>query len=160
MIKRKPTVWELNELREIAEFQFGIRGELLIPNNVDVVVSVNTNRIRFILLDNEKYLSLRSRDYRFNLHIASAHALNKLLPHPRLRVYVKEPYVEFVARGGSLFSKHVLMADPDIRPGDEVLVVDFKGSLIAVGRAKLSGWEITHYNRGEAVKVREGVIKQ
>jgi len=159
MITRKPTLWELRELREIAEFQFGVSGELLIPEDILLVVSPNTNRARFIILNGEKYLSLRARDYRFNLHISSGLVLNKILPKPRLRVYVKDEYVEFIARGGNLFSRHVLAADPSIKPGDEVLVVDSKGDLIAVGRSRLSGWEMAYYNRGEAVRIREGVLK-
>lgn len=159
MIIRKPTTSELLELREIAEFQFDIKGEQLIPDSIYVAISPNTNRIRHVLLDNEKYLTLRSRDYRFNLHIPAGRVLLKIIPPPRLRVYVKKEYVDFVARGETLFARHVLTADPDIKPGDEVLVVDEQGDLIAVGRARLSGWEIVQYNRGEAVRIREGVIK-
>ncbi|MEM4717487.1 MAG: PUA domain-containing protein [Desulfurococcaceae archaeon] len=159
MIIRKPTNSELAELREIAGFQFDVKGELLIPDSIYVAISPNTNRIRYILLNNEKYLTLRSRDYRFNLHIPAGRILLQITPPPKLRVYVKKEYIDFVARGGTLFAKHVLTADPDIRPGDEVLVVNEQGELVAVGRSRLSGWEIVQYNRGEAVRIREGVFK-
>ncbi|MEM1639347.1 MAG: PUA domain-containing protein [Desulfurococcaceae archaeon] len=159
MIIRKPTKSELLELREIARLQFSIPGEFLIPDNVHVSVSPNTNRIRFILINGSRYLSIRSRDYRFNLYLPAGRVLNSILPHPRLRVYVKRDYTEFVSKGETLFSRHVLMADPDIRPGDEVLVVDPSGKLLAVGRTRLAGWEMTYYNRGEAVKIREGVLE-
>lgn len=159
MIIRKPTTSELRELREIAEFQFNVKGELLIPDDVYVAVSPNTNRIRYLIVDNQKYLSLRSRDHRFNLHIPAGYVLIRLLPPPKLRIYVKNEYAEFIARGETLFARHVLMADPSVKPGDEVLVVDEEGRLLGVGRAKLAGWEMVHYNRGEAVKVREGVKK-
>lgn len=157
LLIRKPTQEELRELREVAEFQFDVSGELLIPNTILVVVSPNTNRIRLILHEGRKYLGLRSRDYRFNLYLSAGYVLNKIIPHPRLRVYVKEDYVDFIAKGGNLFCKHVLMADPNIRPGDEILVVDPRGELIAVGRARISGWELVYYNRGEGVRIREGV---
>lgn len=157
MIKRPPTDEELRELRAIASYQFGVRGEDLIPPHVTLVLSKRTMRIRMLLLDDKKYLSLRAGDHRFNLHIPSGLALNKLLPHPRLRVYVKDEYAEFIAKGGNLFAKHVLMADPLIRPNDEVLVVNSSGDLIAVGRAIMSGWELAYYKRGEAVRIREGI---
>jgi uncharacterized protein with predicted RNA binding PUA domain len=159
LIIRRPSIEELNELREIAWFQFGVRGEDFIPDNVLLVISPNTGKPRYIILNGEKYLSIRARDFRFNLHISSGMVLNKILPHPKFRVYVKNEYAELVAQGNTLFSKHVLMCDPDVRPGDEVLIVDPHGALLAVGRAKLSGIEMVYYNRGEAVKVREGVYR-
>ncbi|MEM1641961.1 MAG: PUA domain-containing protein [Desulfurococcaceae archaeon] len=157
MITRKPSTRELMELREIAELQFGVKGEEFIPSNVLVGVSPNTEKIRFILYLNRPYLGLRSRDYRFNLYIPSGIVLNQLLPKPKLRVFVKNEYAPFVKSGKTLFCKHVLAADPSIRPDDEVLVLDQQGELIAVGRAARSGWEMVYYKRGVAVKIREGV---
>ena len=157
LITRKPTAEELEELRAIAEVQFGVAGNLVIPETVNVIISPSTNRIRFLVVNGKKYLALRPRDYRFNLYLSAGEILNTVLPHPRLRVYVKRDYVEFVSKGNTLFCRHVLMADPDVRPGDEVLVVDQNGNLIAVGRSRLAGWEMVFYSRGEAVKIREGV---
>jgi predicted RNA-binding protein (TIGR00451 family) len=59
--------------------------------------------------------------------------------------------------GRSLFAKHVLEADPEIRPQNEVIVVDEGGELVAVGRAVLSGEEMTLFKLGAAVKVRRGI---
>lgn len=159
LIVRKPTESELMELREIAEIQFGVSGSALIPDSILVYVSPNTNRVRAVANNGKRYLTLRSGDYRFNLHLEAGKVLNRALPHPRLRVYVKEDYVEFVARGDTLFCKHVLAADADIRPNEEVLVADSARKLIAVGRAQLAGWEMVFYNRGEAVRIREGILK-
>lgn len=157
VIIRKPTTRELEELWEISKLQFTVNGEEFIPSDVLVGVSPNTGKIRFVLYSDKLYLSLRSRDYRFNLHIASGVVLNKILPKPKLRVYVKDEYVPFIKSGRTLFCRHVLVADPNIRPGDEVLVMDPYGVLIAVGRSTKSGWEMVYYKRGEAVKIREGV---
>lgn len=157
MITRAPSREELLELRKIAEYQFGVKGDALIPDNILVTISLNTNKIRFILHAGKRYLGIRAQDYRFNLYIPAGRVLNELLPPPLLRVYVKREYAEFVARGGSLFCRHVLIADPNIRPNDEVLILDQDNELIGVGRAQLPGWEMVYYNRGIAVKVREGV---
>ena len=153
---RKPTLQELLELREIAEFQFGVKGEYLIPSDILVVESPTTSRIRLIISEGKPYLSIRARDYRFNLHIAAGYVLNRVLPKPKLRVYVKDEYASFVSMGKTLFCKHVLLADPGIRPDDEVLVLDGNGELVAVGRATKAGWEMVFHKRGEAVKIREG----
>ncbi|MCY0867970.1 MAG: pseudouridine synthase [Desulfurococcus sp.] len=155
---RRPEPRELSELRWIARLQFGVRGEF-IPDSVELAVSPSTMKVRHVMLGGVKYLTLRAGDYRFNLHVASGRVLNKMLPYPKLRVYVKRDYAEFIAAGGNLFSRHVLAADPGIRPGDEVLVVSLSGDLLAVGRAVLAGHEMVYYKRGEAVRVREGVME-
>ncbi|MEM0378657.1 MAG: PUA domain-containing protein [Thermosphaera sp.] len=154
MIKRKPFREELEEARRIAEYQFNVRGEDFIPDDSVFVFSPKTMKLRMILVGGEKYLSLRAQDYRFILHLRAGRRLNQLLPHPFLRVYVKPEYSVFIRKGGNLFSKHVLMADPGIRPEDEVLVLD-GAEVIAVGRAILPGGEMAYYKRGEAIRIRE-----
>jgi archaeosine synthase len=54
---------------------------------------------------------------------------------------------------GSVFAVGVTKADPQIRPGDEV-VLHHGGDLRAVGVAQMSGLEMTQLRKGEAVKVR------
>ncbi|WP_440060107.1 PUA domain-containing protein [Thermogladius sp. 4427co] len=157
MIKRVLTEDELRELRMIAKHQFGV-GEEFIPDNAIGEFSQNTLKLRRVFVDSQPYLAVRATDFKFNLYIASGRVLNRLLPHPRLRVYVPTKYSDFIAKGGNVFCKHVLMADPDIRPEDEVLVVDEKGDLIAVGRAVKPGWEMVFYKWGEAVRIRQGVL--
>ncbi|MDH7596491.1 MAG: pseudouridine synthase [Methanothrix sp.] len=51
------------------------------------------------------------------------------------RVVVSDGAVPFVARGGRVFSKLVLRADPDVSPGDEVLVLDRNDRVITVAKA-------------------------
>lgn len=161
MIKRRPTVEELEELRAIADLEFRGVGEQLIPDDIVLVISPSTMKIRYLLLDNKIYLSIRAGDYRFILHVSAGKVLNKILPHPHLRIYVNSRYSEFIASGGNVFCKHVVMADPNIKPGDEVLVVDSDSyELLGVGRAIKPGWEITYYSWGEAVRLREGVSEE
>jgi len=47
-------------------------------------------------------------------------------------------------------------ADPEIRPGEEVVVVSRRGELLATGTAVLAGVEMTRFRSGVAVKVRRG----
>ena len=54
---------------------------------------------------------------------------------------------------GDILSPGVVKADPAIRDGDEVLVVGARAR--AVGRAALSGEEMTQMKRGVAVRVRK-----
>lgn len=63
----------------------------------------------------------------------------------------------FIRDGGNVFAKHVFDVDPDIRCGDEVIVVDKKDTLLGTGRASLCPSEILEFDRGPAVEVRSGV---
>ena len=54
---------------------------------------------------------------------------------------------------GSLLAPGVVEADEQIRPGDEVIVAG--NQAFAVGRARMSGWEMVASNRGVAVDLRQ-----
>jgi uncharacterized protein with predicted RNA binding PUA domain len=71
-------------------------------------------------------------------------------------VTVQDDVSEFIADGGDVFAAHVVRAHGDIRAKDEVIVIDKNRRVLAVGRAVLSGEEMTSFKRGVAVKVRRG----
>ena len=45
-------------------------------------------------------------------------------------------------------------ADHEIRPGDEVIVVNSDDEVVAVGRSEMSGREMCEFERGRAVSLR------
>jgi predicted RNA-binding protein (TIGR00451 family) len=94
----------------------------------------------------------------FSLTIHGAIRLANVKP---LRYYVKvnDDVSSFIAKGKSVFAKHIVDADDEIRPREEVVVFDEKGRVLAVGRAILSGKEMKVFRRGVAVQVRSGVMK-
>ncbi len=49
--------------------------------------------------------------------------------------------------------------DEDLRPMDEVLVVNGSDELVAIGRALMVQREMLAFRGGVAVKVREGIKK-
>jgi predicted RNA-binding protein (TIGR00451 family) len=49
------------------------------------------------------------------------------------------------------------MADQEIRVGEEVIVTGEDDSILAVGKALLTGREMLAFKRGIAVKVRRGI---
>ena len=82
-------------------------------------------------------------------------------PEPkRLWVRIQEEAVPFVTEGRSVFAKHVIEADSEIRPQEEVIVVDSKDRVVAVGRAILTGEEMRAFKKGVAVRVRRGEAKE
>ena len=146
----------LEQVRTIADFQFGRgAGEALFPEECRFVRS-RTRRIRQVMLDKKRLVTLRAQDGRFTLGIEGARRLKAGIPAPAYRVVMMEDAAEFVAQGKNAFAKHVIAADPGIRPGDEVLVVREDDDLLGTGEAALSGDEMMAFDYGVAVKVRKG----
>ncbi|HOX34886.1 MAG TPA: pseudouridine synthase [Methanoregulaceae archaeon] len=154
------TVYSENSLirrvQTIADYQFGgLCGTGLFPEGCEFMLST-TGRIRQILYEKRRLATVRAQDGRLTLGIEGARRLQACLPPPHYRVTVTEEVAEFIADGKNVFAKHVVAADPEIRCGDEVLVVGGDDRLLACGTAILSGEEMLAFNYGGAVKVRQG----
>jgi 7-cyano-7-deazaguanine tRNA-ribosyltransferase len=151
---------EIQIIRDIAEFQFskGI-GKYLFPDDVRIVKSRKTDRIQKIFLKNKLIAILRAGDGFFALRIEGAKRLKNKLRFPRYRVVIckDNEVLDIISRGGSVFAKFIENCDKKIMPREEVLVVDENDNLIAVGEALLNGKEMLEFNRGVAVKTREGI---
>jgi len=72
-------------------------------------------------------------------------------------VKVQDDVADFIAEGRSVLAKHVVDCDEEIRPEEEVVVVDGHGEVLAVGRAVLTGKEMKAFEQGVAVRIRCGV---
>jgi len=146
----------LKRARIIADFQFGRgSGRALFGDDTTFMLS-NTGRLRHLYREGERIATVRARDGLLTLSALGAKLLYDHLPAPERRVTILSDVAPYVARGGTAFAKHVVGVDPDIRAGEEVLVVDEDGSLIATGRAVLSPEEMMEVRRGPAVLVRSG----
>ena len=146
----------LKRARMIADLQFGRGcGRALFGDDTTFMLS-NTGRLRHLYRDGERTATVRARDGLLTLSASGAKLLYDFLPPPRQRVVVMNDVAPYVARGGTAFAKHVVGVDPDIRAGEEVLVVDEDGRLIATGKAVLSPDEMMELRRGAAVIVRSG----
>ena len=147
----------LRRVQVIADYQFGGScGIHLFPEECTFLYST-TGRIRQILFEGVRLATVRASDGRLTLGIEGAKRLKAALPSPAYRVVVRDDVAEFIAQGKNAFSKHVVSADPEIRAGDDVLVVDGNDRLLACGAAILSGSEMLAFNYGAAVRVRQGV---
>ena len=149
----------LRRVQVIADYQFGeLVGTGLFPEGCEFILST-TGRIRQILYGGVRLATLRASDGRLTLGIEGARRLHSLLPAPGYRVTIRDDVAEFVAEGKNAFARHVVSADPEIRAGDEVLVVAGDDRLIACGRTQVSGTEMLAFNYGVAVKVRQGNVR-
>jgi predicted RNA-binding protein (TIGR00451 family) len=78
---------------------------------------------------------------------------------PRLRIIVLNEISEFIKKGRNVFCKHVVDIDENLRPLDEVIVVNQNDELLAIGRLKLPISYVKSFSSGVAVNVRKGVYK-
>ncbi len=141
--------------RAVLDMQFGKgAADILDGRKVEFIKSKNTGRIRNVIVDGIHVLSLRAHDGRFTLRMEGAEMIAKVLPPPAMRVKVHDDAVEFAAKGSNVFAKFVLDCDPDIRPGDDVMVVDAGDRVVATGRALMVREEMLAFNTGMAVRVR------
>ena len=148
----------LAELRTIADYQFGANaGKALFPPGEAIEIRRSSSgRPRQLVADGHRLVSY-GVDGRFTLGIAGGRRLAAAFEAPRCRVVVGDDSEPFVREGKNAFAKFVQQVDPEIRPGDELLIVHERGDLLAVGRAELSAGGMADFDSGMAVKVREGV---
>ena len=100
---------DLLKIRGIANYQFRDEiGTLLFPDQVEIVKSRSTGRIRSVLLGKELLATLRPTDGLFSLSVGGAKRVVDIPSRFRFRVLVSELVEDFVRSGRSVFAKHVL----------------------------------------------------
>ncbi len=137
----------INEtVKAIARYQFGMEIADILLDNASV---------------NGKYPSLRIYHKKNQIgSISKNRGFISLTLEGGKKILPLNKYVITIEKGlkptGSILAVGVEKADPDIREGDEVLVVR-DNDLYAVGIARMNGEEMISCNRGEAVKVRHHI---
>ncbi len=158
---KKATWREIRLLRGIGNYQFGKTvGDALFRGRITVSRSRTTHGIRHIYKDRKLLATLRPSDGNLALTLFAAQCIAAKTRNPPSVVTVQRGVEPFVEQGRSVFAKHVAKADPKIHPKDEVIVLDDRGKVLAVGRAILSGEEMLHFKVGVAVKVRSSIGKR
>ncbi len=148
----------LQRVRSVANYQFGKSvGDKLFPENVEILYSKRTGRIRYVTLCGERLATLRPTDGLFSLSLKAARFLAENAGLAKCFVTVRSDVSRFVAEGGDVFAVHVVKVDAEVHAEDEVIVVDESGCVLAVGHALLSSSEMLAFKKGVAVKVRHGV---
>ncbi len=149
----------LERLVAVADYQFGRgAGRALTKGKVSIEHSRRTGRVRLLYDERRKLLvTVRAKDGYLALTQAGGLRLLRAFKPSRVRVVVRGDVAEFIRQGRNVFAKHVVAADKAIRPESEVLIVDEKDVLLGVGKAVLTGREMTAFRTGAAVKTRHGV---
>lgn len=148
---------DVQKLKYIADYQYGEGcGDAMFVSSDQVVRSRKTGKIRHVYNDDRLIVTLRARDGGLVWGAEGARRLHKNLPYPQRRVVVDSEAAPFVREGKSIFAKFVINCDINIRATEEVLVVDEKDQLLAMGQAQLNSQEIMDLKQGMAVKNRKG----
>lgn len=131
----------LNDMRSLARFQFGEKGEILLEGS-----RITGRYPRLKIMDGDKQLGMLTPER--GLISLTLEGAERLAPAG----------INWVRMGdfdlkGNLFAVGVLDADPNIRIGDEVIVLRGE-EVVAVGTASMPPMEMLEMNRGEAVRVR------
>ena len=151
----------LRRIRAVADYQFGKGvGNKLFPENVEILYSKATGRIRYINLNGERLATLRPTNGLLSLSITAARRIVENVNLARCLVTVRSDVSRFVAEGSDVFAAHVVKVDDEIHARDEVIVVDEAGNVLAVGTALLSSSEMKAFKTGVAVKVRHGCVRE
>ncbi len=150
---------DMQRVKSVADMQFGKgASDILIKGDVELIKSKKTGKIRNVISDHKHVLSMRASDGMFTLKQEGAGRLHAGFKPPSLRVVVNDDSVEFNREGRNVFAKFVVECDEEIRPMDDVLVVDKGDELVAFGRAMMNREEMLSFKIGVAVKVREGIL--
>jgi len=151
----------IRRVRSVADYQFGKGvGLRLFPQNVEILYSKRTGRIRYINLNGERLATYRPTDGMLSLSINAANLMVKNVDSAHCFVTVRSDIGKFVVEGGDVFAAHVIAVDDEIRSKDEVIVIDENREVLAVGRTLLSSDEMKAFKTGVAVKVRHGAKKE
>ncbi len=148
----------LEQLTAVADYQFGGgAGAALTRGKIRIEHSRRTGRVRFLYDGRGELLAtLRAKDGYLALTQEGGLRLIRAFKSPKLRVVVRRDVGEFIRQGRNVFAKHVVAADRGIRPESEVLIVSERDVLLGVGKAVLTGREMTAFRTGAAVKTRHG----
>ncbi|MEM2956708.1 MAG: archaeosine synthase subunit alpha [Candidatus Jordarchaeaceae archaeon] len=133
-------------LRKIADYQFGIgAAEKLIPNYADFR---RDRRGDVKILVDQKLIAVFTPIF----------GLLRMTLKGAERLVGQGYWIEFdgdILDGKNLFAPGVKDADPQIRPGDSVMIYNAEKELIAVGISNMSGSEMKQCKKGVAVFLTE-----
>jgi predicted RNA-binding protein (TIGR00451 family) len=152
---------DLDFLIELIDYFYGNDAHLIFKDlnllNLKLCYSRGTGRLRAIAYGDEVLAFIRASDFRLIPRINMAKLLHRVIPYPKHRIVVINEVVEDILKGHTVFSRHVLEGDENIKPYDEVLIVNEDNKLIGVGKALISYDAIITALRGPAVQIREKV---
>ncbi len=152
----------IRQVKAISDYQFGKEITNILFSELENILikrSRATDKIRYIFHKKILILTLRPNNGFFPLSLYSANMIINNISTPKLRIIVLNEISEFIKKGRNVFCKHVIDIDENLRPLDEVIVVNQDDEILAIGRLKLPVTYVKSFSSGVAVNVRKGVYK-
>jgi len=158
----KNDLLDFRKLKAISDYQFGIEITDLLFNdiiNISLERSAKTGKIRYVYYKKYLLLTLKPRNGFFTLSLYSAKKIIENTSPPTLRAIVLNEISEYIKKGRNVFCKHVINIDENLRPLDEIIVVNQNDDLLAIGRLKIPVTYVKAFSSGIAINVRKGIYK-
>lgn len=160
----KASAFTCRRVETIARFQFGDGfgqhvESVAKAGMLSVKHSRKTGKLRYVYDGDDLLLVSRPTDGYFSMSLHAARIINEIEIKEGTMVNgvkVLTEVSEFIRKGRNVFAKHVVDPSPQIRPLQEIYVTDEQRTLLAVGKALLSGNDMAWFSSGIAVKVRHG----
>jgi 7-cyano-7-deazaguanine tRNA-ribosyltransferase len=147
--------WMRRKLRALFIHQWGRNaGGVVDLENLEVVLSKSTGKIKHIKLDDEILFTIVPTTGLVTPTYRGGQELLRVGIDDTYKVIMDSEVSQFVSSGKSALAKFVKHADGNLRAGEEVVVLDEAKNLLGTGRSVLSGDEMIAFNRGVAVMIR------
>ncbi len=150
----------IEKVSAIFHYQFGrpiFNNTFTNSSDITLEFSKKTGKMKHIFFKGKRILTADKG--RFSLSLEGAKLLKSNSNSPQFRVIVMDEVQDFIKQGKSVFCKHVIKIDEILRPGSEVIVVNQKDELLAVGKLLIPSLLFSGRSLGVAVDVRKGVEK-
>ena len=121
---------------------------------LDVTLSRKSGRLQSFGRDGKLFGVIRASDGITIPQMELNAILHHKIPYPQSRVVVADDAVPYVEDGKSVFCKFVSEIDPNLRVGDEVLIVSGEDHLLSSGTLLLTPREVSQFAKGIAIRVR------
>ena len=128
----------------------------------DFQYSRRTGRVRYVVDKHSKAIlfTLRPNGSVAPTILGARSMLGTRIPkksRPRWVVTVIDGVSDVVGSGKTVFCRHVAACSNDLIAGEDVMVANQRGDLLAVGKTVVPASVMKQFKKGVAVKVREGI---
>jgi predicted RNA-binding protein (TIGR00451 family) len=152
----------MRKLKGISDYQFGPEITEVLFNEEEKINfkrSKNTGKIKYIYYNDTLILSLRPTNGFFSISLTAGERIIKSIKPPKMRAVVLNEISPFIKEGRNVFCKHIVEIDENLRPKDEIIIVNQNDELLAVGKLEVPVPYVKTFTRGVGIKVRKGADK-
>ncbi len=149
---------DIKLIRDILDRDYGQgAGASVIPDGHPVILSKapGLDRMDEVVIDGQVIATMRydiGTGWRFVARMQGAYRIGAC--YTKGYVACDPAAAPFVRESKNLMAPGVVDADPDIKPGDEIIIVTGDREVVATGVARMTGPEMVAADKGMAVKTR------